>query len=512
LKFIVNNQTITSESRIMLVAKTVGVYEAEFTFSEEWASYTKTAYFKLGENGTSYPKILTNNKCQIPPECINTGLLFVSVSGSNSPQEYPTQWCDPILIKCGARDDSSPGQPTPSVYTQIITLLTELALEKADIMQDATKAGKVWTIANDGSLIFTSGGGSGGTTDFEDLQNRPRYNSVTMTHDTNIPEVKTATWDGKYDKPQSGIPDSDLASTFLKEHQSLSAYRTSADQDVIDATKGTYSKPDSGIPSTDLTSSVQTSLGKADSALQTHQDISGKENTSNKVTSMTAQSTDTQYPSAKAVYDELSEVKGDIVDYSEVIADEYDATATYAVGDFCIHDKVLYKCSTAISTAETWTVAHWTPTQVVEEFGSGGGAMKIKIAGTAQTPDADGYVNIPFASTDTYESGRFVGHPGIVRIGNPADGVGSIFISEGGVISVNALHMTHLMNRYLNSSGALMGKNYDQAVKHAMCDAGRVTGDTLGAPLIWTAEEQQAALTRLGITVDSEGICRFGVQ
>jgi len=40
---------------------------------------------------------------------------------------------------------------------------------------------------------------------------------------------------------------------------------------------GTYSKPSGGIPSTDMTSEVQTSLGKADSALQSHQDISGKQ-------------------------------------------------------------------------------------------------------------------------------------------------------------------------------------------------------------------------------------------
>ena len=34
------------------------------------------------------------------------------------------------------------------------------------------------------------------------------------------------------------------------------------------ATKGTYSKPSGGIPKTDLASAVQTSLGKADTALQ----------------------------------------------------------------------------------------------------------------------------------------------------------------------------------------------------------------------------------------------------
>ncbi|MCR5026982.1 MAG: hypothetical protein K6A34_06045 [Methanobrevibacter sp.] len=41
--------------------------------------------------------------------------------------------------------------------------------------------------------------------------------------------------------------------------------------------------------------------------LTSHQDISGKEDTSNKVTSLSDSSTDTQYPSAKLVYDELAD-------------------------------------------------------------------------------------------------------------------------------------------------------------------------------------------------------------
>lgn len=39
---------------------------------------------------------------------------------------------------------------------------------------------------------------------------------------------------------------------------------------------GTYTKPTTGIPKSDLASGVQASLGKADTALQKHQDISGK--------------------------------------------------------------------------------------------------------------------------------------------------------------------------------------------------------------------------------------------
>lgn len=38
---------------------------------------------------------------------------------------------------------------------------------------------------------------------------------------------------------------------------------------------GTYSKPSGGIPKTDLADDVQTSLGKADTALQQHQSLSG---------------------------------------------------------------------------------------------------------------------------------------------------------------------------------------------------------------------------------------------
>lgn len=67
----------------------------------------------------------------------------------------------------------------------------------------------------------------------------------------------------------------------------LSALATSFNSHTINTTlhitadervtwNGKYVKPSTGIPKTDLSSAVQTSLGLADSALQEHQDISGK--------------------------------------------------------------------------------------------------------------------------------------------------------------------------------------------------------------------------------------------
>ena len=42
------------------------------------------------------------------------------------------------------------------------------------------------------------------------------------------------------------------------------------------------------------------------------------------------------------------------------IAQEYSSSATYAVGDYVFYNGALYRCITAITTAEAWTAAHWT--------------------------------------------------------------------------------------------------------------------------------------------------------
>lgn len=124
-----------------------------------------------------------------------------------------------------------------------------------------------------------------------------------------------------YQKPSSGIPDTDLSSdvqtslgkadtAYQKPSGGIpSSDMESAVQTSLGKANSAYQKPSGGIPSTDMASAVQTSLGKADTALQAHQDISGKENTSNKVTSISSSSTDTQYPSAKCVYDAIGDVE-----------------------------------------------------------------------------------------------------------------------------------------------------------------------------------------------------------
>ncbi len=61
-----------------------------------------------------------------------------------------------------------------------------------------------------------------------------------------------------YVKPQGGIPQTDLSESVRK------------------AIGNAYVKPQGGIPDSDLSENVQNSLSKAESALQSHQNISGK--------------------------------------------------------------------------------------------------------------------------------------------------------------------------------------------------------------------------------------------
>ena len=50
-----------------------------------------------------------------------------------------------------------------------------------------------------------------------------------------------------------------------------------------------------------------------------------------------------------------------------VTASAYSSSRTYAVGDYVIHNSNLYRCTTAITTAEAFTAAHWTQVVLADD-------------------------------------------------------------------------------------------------------------------------------------------------
>lgn len=78
------------------------------------------------------------------------------------------------------------------------------------------------------------------------------------------------------------------------------------------------------------------------------------------------------------------------------LAEEYSSSATYAVGDYCTHNYKMYRCTTAISTAEDWNSAHWTLVIVSDELKTkkSGTVTQVKVGTTAYDPTA-GVVSLP---------------------------------------------------------------------------------------------------------------------
>lgn len=151
--------------------------------------------------------------------------------------------------------------------------------------------------------LWTAPGGQGGTTDYDLLTNRPSINGHTLTGNqtaaqlglatpSDIPAVPVQSVNGKTgavvlsasdvgalpsdtDIPtktsdltnDSGFVDASGAAAAAPV-QSVNNKTGAVTLTAADVGAGTYSKPSGGIPKSDLASAVQTSLGKADTALQ----------------------------------------------------------------------------------------------------------------------------------------------------------------------------------------------------------------------------------------------------
>lgn len=68
-----------------------------------------------------------------------------------------------------------------------------------------------------------------------------------------------------------------------------------------------------------------------------------------------------------------------------ITAPQYSTSATYNVGDYVIYGGSLYRCTTKISTAESWTSGHWTAAKVGSELSD----LKSAFDMVAYTGDAD---------------------------------------------------------------------------------------------------------------------------
>lgn len=65
----------------------------------------------------------------------------------------------------------------------------------------------------------------------------------------------------------------------------------------------------------------------------------------------------------------VATIPADYTDLMAAIAPMYSNSALYAVGSYAWYDGDLYRCTTPITTAETWTAAHWTAAVIGDDLG-----------------------------------------------------------------------------------------------------------------------------------------------
>lgn len=130
-----------------------------FKFCSKWDGFSKTAVFYQNEKNVYYALIDSNNTCEIPYEVtLNEGTLHFGVFGVNGDTRR-TSKVDKIRIHKGAwNKDMHPSDPTPDIYTQILSALNEANALLHSFLNgtSTTPVGNAKTLEGHGASYFAT--------------------------------------------------------------------------------------------------------------------------------------------------------------------------------------------------------------------------------------------------------------------------------------------------------------------------------------------------------------------
>jgi len=129
------------------------------------------------------------------------------------------------------------------------------------------------------------------------------------------------------------------------------------------------------------------------------------------------------------------------------IAPTYSASAVYPVGAYCYYNGDLYRCTTAITTAESWTAGHWIPAVLGQDVSDLKQALSV----------------LPIASEKAF--GNYIGVWSVGYYSTPASGSSVTFsnnvnfvstvipVTEGDIVTLNASSTTGNNRLYVFMDG-----------------------------------------------------------
>lgn len=280
-------ETVAADSKNYLVA-------SFSTISDDWTTPI-TAIFTNDKDEQPYTVVvgadstLESNECYVPWEVLkDESNVYVSAYCGNLHTTVTAQF---HVYKSGYADGETPTPPSPTVYDAIMQAITNLQNGK----QDKLTAGENITIENNEISAQD-------TNNYNDLSNRPQINGVTLSGNKTDDDLGIQS---KIDNLHK------LSSDLVDDTNKTNKFVSTSDKASWNAK---YDKPNGGIPKTDLDSNVQSSLNKADTAIQ---DISGK---ADKATTLSGYGITNAYTKAE-VDAKLSSVyryKGTVATYQDL--------------------------------------------------------------------------------------------------------------------------------------------------------------------------------------------------
>lgn len=180
-RIIINNDKLVNEREI-------NVSRCYFEFDEEITDdFVKEAYFTF--KGNTYKQLIQNNECSFPQEVLtDKGQIEIGVVAYKIDDEMIRYNPRPAYFNTllgSLKDDVENSEPiTPTDKEQI---LSELANKQDTLVSGVNiKTINHETLLGEGNINIT---GSGGTSDYEDLDNKPSINNVELAGNKSLTDL-----------------------------------------------------------------------------------------------------------------------------------------------------------------------------------------------------------------------------------------------------------------------------------------------------------------------------------
>ena len=290
LTFSVTNQIIKRTDHFRPAALSQNYLRAGFTFSEDWDDDVDKIAIFTTQCGRSYEVILDeNDECGVPWEVLTEpGYFFVSAySGDRITATKASVYIEDTGY---VEDPTATSDPSIDIYAQLQELIDERTSEEGigaivlQYLEDHPPEAPVQSVNSKTGDVVLDAADVGALPD--STTKLPNPNKLTLTgavsaeYDGSTPvtvNIPSGGGGGAVDSVngKTGVVVLDAEDVGALPDDTAIPDETTVAGWGFTKNTGTYSKPSSGIPKSDLASGVQDSLDLANTALQSHQSLTG---------------------------------------------------------------------------------------------------------------------------------------------------------------------------------------------------------------------------------------------